>query len=76
MKVLINTPEKITKFVTLIEKLNVNADLGHGNITVDASSLIGVMAMDTKHPVNLGIHEKEDVIANVIDKIQEFIVEE
>lgn len=74
VKVMLNGVEKIVEFVNIMERLGINADLGQGNVRIDASSMIGVMAMDTTAPIILSINESDDTIAEVMKKIDSFVV--
>lgn len=74
VKITLKGIEKIVEFVNIMERLGVNADLGQGRIKIDARSMIGVMAMDTKNPITLSINESDSVVENVIKKIDAFLV--
>ena len=74
VKVMLNGAEKIVEFVNIMERLGINADLGQGNVRIDARSMIGVMAMDTTAPIILSINESDDTIAEVMKKIDSFVV--
>ena len=74
VKIILKGTEKIAEFVNTMGKIGVNADLGQGNIKVDASSMIGVMAMDTKNPITLSINESDDVVEDVLKQIDAFLV--
>ena len=74
VKVMLNGAEKIVEFVNIMERLGINADLGQGNVRIDARSMIGVMAIDTTAPIILSINESDDTIAEVMKKIDSFVV--
>ena len=74
VKVMLNGVEKIVEFVNIMERLGINADLGQGNARIDARSMIGVMAIDTTAPIILSINESDDIIAEVMKKIDSFVV--
>lgn len=74
VKIMLKTVEKIVEFVNIMERLSVNADLGQGRVKVDARSMIGVMAMDTTHPIILSINESDDIIDDVLKRIDAFLV--
>ena len=76
VKVLLNEVDRIVEFVNILERANVNADLGQGNIKIDARSMIGVMTMDTKNPVTLMINENDEKADMVLEKIKSYIVEQ
>lgn len=74
VKIMIKTVEKIVEFVNIMERLSVNADLGQGRVKVDARSMIGVMAMDTTYPITLSTNESDDIIDDVLKRIDAFLV--
>lgn len=75
VNVLINDVDKILGFVNILEQCNVHAVVGQGSVVIDASSMIGVMTMDTRRPVLLTINEADEVADNVIEKIKSYIIE-
>lgn len=76
VKVLLNDVDRIVEFVNILERANVNADLGQGNIKIDARSMIGVMTMDTRNPISLMINENDEKANMVLEKIKSYIVEQ
>ena len=44
-----NDVEQIREFVSIIDKIDANFDLGSGQKIVDAKSILGVMSMDLNH---------------------------
>ena len=60
-----NSVNQIRQFVDIIDKFDSTFDLGEGRRTVDAKSILGVMALDLTRPLRLrydsedaGIREK------------------
>ena len=60
-----NNVNQIRQFVDIIDKFDSSFDLGEGRRTVDAKSILGVMALDLTGPLQLrydsddeGIREK------------------
>ena len=45
-----NNVEQVTNFINIIDKIDINFDLGMGNRTVDAKSVIGVFGLDLTKP--------------------------
>lgn len=62
--------EQITKFVNVINRMDGNFDLGCGQRTVDAKSLVGVMAMDFSEPIQLR-YDSDD--KRVVEMLSPFI---
>ena len=74
VKVMLTSVERIVEFVNIMERLSINADLGQGNVKIDARSMIGVIAMDTTAPITLCINENEDTTKELLTKIDSFLV--
>lgn len=74
VKVMLASVERIVEFVNIMERLSINADLGQGNVKIDARSMIGVMAMDTTSPITLSINENDDTTKELLTKIDSFLV--
>ena len=74
VKVMLTSVERIVEFVNIMERLSINADLGQGNVKIDARSMIGVMAMDTTSPITLSINENDDTTKELLTKIDSFLV--
>ena len=58
--------EQIRQFINTIDKFDTNFDLGSGRRTVDAKSILGVMALDLTGPVRLRCHSDDMEIAEKI----------
>lgn len=60
MNIKFNDVEQIKKFVNIIDKYDVDFDLGSGQRIVDAKSILGVMALDFSRPLCLR-YDSEDL---------------
>lgn len=58
--------EQITKFVNIVNRIDGNFDLGCGQRTVDAKSLVGVMAMDFSAPIQLKYDSDDNRIGELL----------
>lgn len=74
VKIRLNGISNIAEFVSIMEKLSVNADLGQGSVHIDARSMIGVLAMDTTKPIVLSINEAEEKAECIIRSIDSYLV--
>ena len=70
MNVKFNDVGQIRQFVNIIDKYDVDFDLGAGQRIVDAKSILGVMALDFSGPVRLR-YDSEDVA--IKEKIMPFL---
>ena len=64
-----NDVEQIREFVSIIDKIDANFDLGSGQKIVDAKSILGVMALDFSGPLQLKSHED-----GIKEKIMPFLI--
>ena len=51
--------DQIRQFISTIEKLDDNFDLGSGHRVVDAKSILGVLALDLSGPLRLRYHSDD-----------------
>ena len=65
-----NNVEQAVKFVDIINKFEVNFDLGSGNRVVDAKSILGILALDLSEPLQLRYDSSD---TRIIEKIAPFI---
>ena len=65
-----NNVEQVTNFINIIDKIDVNFDLGMGNRTVDAKSVIGVFGLDLTKPQLLR-YDSDD--HRIMEKITPFL---
>ncbi|MEY8331882.1 HPr family phosphocarrier protein [Lachnospiraceae bacterium 47-T17] len=70
VSVKLNDVEQIRKFVNVIDKFDVNFDLGAGQRVVDAKSILGVMALDLSQPQLLRYDSDDERIE---EKISPFL---
>ena len=61
-----DTVEQITKFVNVVNRIDGNFDLGCGQRTVDAKSLVGVMALDFSEPIQLKYDSEDKRIVEML----------
>ena len=75
VKILINTIDKVERFVDIISKFDNNFDMVYGKYVIDAKSIMGLFCLDIREPHTLQIYEStEDNMNDVLDAIQAFIV--
>lgn len=76
VNVLLNSPEKVSKFIQILGDFNCDFDLesGHGHI-VDAKSLIGVLSLNLKKCASLCIHADDTEANQIIADLQDYVIE-
>lgn len=65
-----NNVNQIRQFVDIIDKFDSSFDLGEGRRTVDAKSILGVMALDLTQPLKLRYDSEDTAIR---EKLAPFI---
>ncbi|MCI6005377.1 MAG: HPr family phosphocarrier protein [Blautia sp.] len=65
-----NNVEQVTNFINIIDKIDIDFDLGMGNRTVDAKSVIGVFGLDLTKPQLLR-YDSDD--HRIMEKITPFL---
>lgn len=69
----LDTMKKIEKFSNIISDLKIEAELRSGHRSVDARSLIGIVSLDTKEPVEFVMDydsTKEKQVRAVLKKFE------
>lgn len=65
-----NDVNQVRKFVNVIDKIDLNFNLGEGRRVVDAKSILGVLALDLTRPIRLSYDSDDDGIR---EKLAPFI---
>ncbi len=60
IKVLLNTIDKIKKFVSITTSYASEFDLKSGRYVIDGKSIMGIFALDTSKPYTLVIYEDDE----------------
>ena len=66
VSVVLNTIERVRKFVSLCEQQSFNICVSSGRHRVDAKSLMGVLSLDLSVPVIVELPEKALDFSNVL----------
>ena len=72
--ILLDTIEKVRKFVNQISQLEGEFDIISDRYIIDAKSIMGIFSLDLSKPLKLSIHS-EEIAAKVMEDFKEFIVE-
>lgn len=73
VKVMLNSVEAVKNFVNEITKYDCDFDLGSSRIMIDAKSILGILSLGLKKPLDLSIHQT-DRIDEVMQSIEPFII--
>lgn len=75
IQILLNTVEKIKKFVSIISTFDCNFDLISGRYVIDAKSIMGIFSMDISKPIHLVVHTNDSKLQEECKTaIAEFII--
>lgn len=73
VSILLNSVEKVQRFVTVISKYSCTFDIESGHTCVDAKSLLGIYSLDIYNPLHLNINESGPDLEDILRDLQEFL---
>ena len=72
VSILLDSVEKIQRFVSIISKYSCDFDIESGHSCIDAKSLVGLFSLDISKPLRLTINDDGTLIEDILRDIQEF----
>ncbi len=69
----LNSIDKVKAFVNDITKFDSDFDLVSGRYVIDAKSIMGIFSLDLSKPIDLNIHNEDDVNA-ILDVLKPYLV--
>lgn len=73
VSVLLDSVEKVQRFISIISKYACSFDIESGHSCVDAKSLVGVFSLDIAKPLSLTIHDDGQLLEDILRDIEEFM---
>ncbi len=73
VSVLLDSIEKVQKFVSLISKYSCDFDIESGHSCVDAKSIVGLFSLDISNPLRLTINSYGEEVEDILRDINEFM---
>ena len=73
VSILLDSVEKIQRFVSIISKYSCDFDIESGHSCNDAKSLVGLFSLDISKPLRLTINDDGTLIEDILRDIQEFM---
>jgi phosphotransferase system HPr-like phosphotransfer protein len=73
LSILLDSVEKVQRFVSAISKYSCGFDIESGNSCIDAKSLVGIFSLDISAPLHLTINDNGEQIEDILRDIQEFL---
>ena len=74
VRISLNSIDKVKAFVNEVTKFDDEFDLVSGRYVIDAKSIMGIFSLDLSKPIDLNIHNENNV-DEIMTKLEEFIVE-
>lgn len=72
MKIKMDSVEHVKEFVKTVVKYQNDFDLVNDRYVIDAKSILGIMTMDLKQPIELVIHGNENSHQEIIQELERF----
>jgi len=73
VKISLNSIDKVKSFVNDLTKFDSDFDLVSGRYVIDAKSIMGIFSLDLSKPIDLNIHE-ENNIDDVMKVLESYII--
>ena len=75
VRVCLDSIDKVKGFVNDISRFNTDFDLISGRYVIDAKSIMGIFSLDLSKPLELTIHESDEM-DEILKIIQPYIVDQ
>ena len=69
----LNSIDKVKSFVNDVTKFDTDFDLISGRYVIDAKSIMGIFSLDLSNPINLNIHNDEN-LDTILEVLKPYIV--
>ena len=74
VRVCLDSIDKVKGFVNDISRFNTDFDLISGRYVIDAKSIMGIFSLDLSKPIELTIHESDE-IDEILKALQQYVVD-
>ena len=75
VKISLNSIDKVKAFVNEISKFDCDFDLVSGRYVIDAKSIMGIFSLDISKPIDLNIHNADN-LDEIMEQLQPYLVTE
>ena len=72
IKISLNSIDKVKTFVNVINRFDAEFDLVSGRYVIDAKSIMGIFSLDISKPIDLNIHNLDEIM----EQLQPYLVTE
>ena len=74
VRVCLDSIDKVKGFVNDISRFNTDFDLISGRYVIDAKSIMGIFSLDLSKPIQLTIHESDEIDES-LKALQPYVVD-
>ena len=75
VKISLNSIDKVKTFVNVINRFSAEFDLVSGRYVIDAKSIMGIFSVDISKPIDLNIHNADN-LEEIMEQLKPYIIEE
>ncbi len=75
VKISLNSIDKVKTFVNLINRFDAEFDLVSGRYVIDAKSIMGIFSLDISKPIDLNIHNSDN-LDEIMEALEPYIAKE
>ena len=75
VKISLNSIDKVKTFVNLINRFDAEFDLVSGRYVIDAKSIMGIFSLDISKPIDLNIHNVEN-LDEILEQLSPYLITE
>ena len=75
VKISLNSIDKVKTFVNVINRFSAEFDLVSGRYVIDAKSTMGIFSLDISKPIDLNIHNADN-LEEIMEQLKPYIIEE
>ena len=73
--IMLNSIDKVKSFVNTVGSYDSDFDLVSGRYVIDAKSIMGIFSLDLSKPIELSIHDEEN-IDKIMSDLTPYIIED
>ncbi len=75
VKISLNSIDKVKTFVNVINRFDAEFDLVSGRYVIDAKSIMGIFSLDISKPIDLNIHNTNN-LDEILEALEPYMVTE
>ncbi len=75
VKISLDSIDKVKSFVNEINRFNAEFDLVSGRYVIDAKSIMGIFSLDISRPIDLNIHNADN-IDEILETLAPYMITE